>query len=38
MQERIRDVMCWSGPRMLWRHPVLALRHLLDGQKKTPSR
>ncbi|NQT01692.1 MAG: nitrous oxide-stimulated promoter family protein [Planctomycetes bacterium] len=29
MRERIRDVMRYSGPRMLSRHPVLALSHLL---------
>ncbi|MGD0021613.1 MAG: nitrous oxide-stimulated promoter family protein [Smithellaceae bacterium] len=33
MRERIRDVMRYAGPRMLRRHPVLALRHLLDGRK-----
>lgn len=26
-RERIRDVMCYAGPRMLLRHPWLALRH-----------
>ena len=29
-QERIRIVMRYSGPRMLWRHPLLALQHLWD--------
>lgn len=28
MQERIRDVMRYAGPRMLLVHPVLALRHI----------
>ncbi len=32
-REAIRVVMRWAGPRMLWRHPWLALRHLLDGRK-----
>ena len=32
MRERIRQVMRWAGPRMLWRHPVLAVRHMLDGR------
>ncbi|MBN1954070.1 MAG: nitrous oxide-stimulated promoter family protein [Anaerolineae bacterium] len=31
MRERIRAVMRYAGPRMLWRHPVLALLHLVDG-------
>jgi hypothetical protein len=28
-RDRIREVMRYSGPRMLLRHPALALRHLL---------
>ncbi|MGC9398317.1 MAG: nitrous oxide-stimulated promoter family protein [Anaerolineae bacterium] len=31
---QIRTVMRYAGPRMLWRHPILALRHLLDGLRK----
>ena len=27
LRERIRGVMRYAGPRMLYRHPVLALRH-----------
>jgi hypothetical protein len=27
-RERMRTVMRWAGPRMVLRHPVLALRHL----------
>ena len=30
MRERIRQVMRFSGPRMLWVHPVLAVRHLWE--------
>lgn len=29
MRERMRRVMRYAGPRMLWHHPVAALRHLL---------
>ena len=29
MKERIRKVMRWSGPRMIWYHPVAAIRHLV---------
>ena len=36
MREQIRQVMRWAGPRMLWRHPVLAVRHILDGRKPAP--
>ena len=31
---QIKEVMRFSGPRMLLRHPVLALLHLADGRKK----
>ena len=33
MREQIREVMRYAGPRMLLHHPVLAVRHLLDGFK-----
>ena len=29
MQEQIREVMRYAGPRMLYRHPVSAIRHML---------
>ena len=35
MRERVREVMRYSGPRMLKHHPVLAVAHLVDG-RKTP--
>lgn len=39
MRQRIRDVMRHAGPRMLTRHPVLAIMHLLvDGRRKPPQR
>lgn len=38
MRARIRAVMRVAGPRMIWHHPVLALRHLLDGLRKEPAR
>ncbi len=34
MREKIREVMRYAGPRMIFRHPVMAIRHLLS-QKKT---
>ncbi len=37
MRDRVREVMRWSGPRMIWRHPVLAAFHLLDGRRKVPT-
>ena len=33
----IQEIMRYAGPRMLWRHPLLALRHLLDSWRKSPS-
>ena len=33
MRNRIRDVMRYAGPRMLSRHPVLALSHLIKEKK-----
>lgn len=28
MREKIKEVMKYSGPKMLWKSPLLALRHL----------
>jgi hypothetical protein len=36
MRTRIRAVMRFSGPRMIYRHPVLAISHLIDGFRKKP--
>jgi len=36
-REKMREVMRYAGPRMLTRHPVLALLHLLvDGRRRAP--
>ena len=38
MRQRVRDVMRYAGPRMVWRHPVLALTHLLvDNRRPAPA-
>jgi hypothetical protein len=37
MRERIRVVMRYSGPRMLLRHPLLAVLNLADGFRKAPA-
>ena len=34
MRDKVKTVMRFAGPRMIYRHPVLALFHLLDGRKK----
>ena len=36
MREKVRQIMKWSGPRMMWRHPVLAFFHILDGKRPAP--
>ena len=37
MRAGIREVMRFSGPRMLLRHPILPLQHLwVDGRRQTP--
>lgn len=34
MRERIKDVMRFSGPRMICHHPLLAVRHLIRARKR----
>ena len=36
-REQARFIMRYAGPRMLWEHPILSLRHGLDGYRKAPS-
>jgi hypothetical protein len=36
MRDQIRDVMRYAGPRMLLRHPILAVLHKLDGKTPDP--
>lgn len=36
LREKIREIMRHAGPRMLWRHPLLAIGHMLDGLRKEP--
>lgn len=33
-RERARTIMRFAGPRMLWRHPIRALTHLLDQRRR----
>ncbi|MEO7921743.1 MAG: nitrous oxide-stimulated promoter family protein [Thermoanaerobaculia bacterium] len=37
-RERMREVMRESGPRMLLRHPILAILHLIDSRRPPPVR
>ncbi len=33
MRQRVREVMRYSGPRMIWRHPILAAFHIAQVRK-----
>ena len=35
MRERTKVVMRFAGPRMLWKDPVMAIRHLIDSRRGT---
>lgn len=35
-REQIRAVMRFSGPRMIYRHPIVAIRHSIDGRRHPP--
>ena len=34
LREKIQTVMRYAGPRMLWHHPILAVRHMRDASRK----
>lgn len=34
MREKIRTVMRFSGPRMLFHHPIMAVDHLIQAKKE----
>ncbi len=34
MRERIREVMRFSGPRMIFHHPIMAVRHVIERKKE----
>jgi hypothetical protein len=38
MRDKVRDIMRYAGPRMMWRHPWLALAHVLDKRYVAPPR
>lgn len=33
-REKAKEIMHFSGPRLIWRSPLLSLHHLFDGRKK----
>lgn len=34
MRQKIREVMAFSGPRMIFYHPIMAIRHVIEAQKE----
>ncbi len=34
MREKIREVMRFSGPRMIFHHPIMAIRHVMETRKE----
>lgn len=32
MRQRIKEIMRYAGPRMIWHHPVMAIRHLIHQE------
>jgi superfamily II helicase len=36
MRTKVREVMRFAGPRMVFRHPLLAINHLMDGRRNPP--
>ena len=36
-REQIKVVMRYTGPRMVWKHPIMSIRHWLDGFRKAPA-
>jgi hypothetical protein len=36
LREQVRVVMSWAGPRMILKHPILAIAHLLDERRPIP--
>jgi len=36
-REEMKQIMRWAGPRMLWRHPILTVQHLIDDKRPVPA-
>lgn len=34
MRQRIREVMRYSGPRIVFRHPFISLKHLIESKRQ----
>ncbi|MDO6620084.1 MULTISPECIES: nitrous oxide-stimulated promoter family protein [unclassified Shewanella] len=38
MKQKVREIMIYSGPRMLLPHPIMAITHLLAERKPAPGK
>lgn len=36
MRVSVKEIMRYAGPKMIFTHPVMAVRHLLAGRRKAP--
>lgn len=34
MREKIKEVMRFSGPRMIFTHPIIAIKHVIEAKKE----
>ncbi len=34
-RDKIKEIMRYSGPRMIFKHPILAIKHLIKNRKST---
>ncbi len=34
MREKIREIMRFSGPRMIFYYPIMAIRHVIENKKE----
>lgn len=37
-RETARSIMRWAGPRLVWTHPVMAVRHIFDSMRPAPEK
>ena len=36
-RQQIQLIMCYTGPKMLFKHPILGIKHLIKSTKKFPT-
>jgi hypothetical protein len=34
VRDQVKVIMRHAGPKMIWRHPILALWHVIDGRRE----